>query len=856
LERPRDLDKLPVPMGDSKSGPNESVTQVAEESFVRARPIQIERGTVLAGRYQVEDTIGKGGSGIVLRVFDRLAQNVVALKVLKSELAHDGKWERRFSRELRLGRPIQHPNVCRIFDIGEADGHRFLTMELAHGGSLRDELKRPGARDRPVADKLADARAVISGLAALHAAGVVHRDFKPDNLLRMDDGRLVLSDFGLATDTANAPGATVMVGTPHYMAPEVLAGEPATSRSDVWALGVVLHEIFFGQRPERRSVSFDGSERGPLRPSLPVERAILGLSERCLADTPFDRPADAAVVVDLFERIVSSGGTPGRGRRRRPWLLTGMSALTIVGLVLALRHFGGGVRTDRPAASSPGAPLIATGTPIDWSTSAKTISEVPGRVYCFSLADDRTARLVWGTPRRSEEVDIISGARRPSPIAKDTYETGCPQLSPGGKRLLFSGRTQGGASEIRLSDFADGHSPSVITSGDEPVWLTDDSFLYNVDGGHVGVFSVPTMSLTLLADPAVGKQRVIVEKSASRAGDVIALLVGSETSELAVVIYEGRNFEKQSTFAIPAARRIQFSEDDPGQLFLYYQASKSISTLAELDWRRGVVRNVGRYSGFDILQPELARSPDVQAQRLVLLVRRTSSDVWRYDGQRRERLTSSGDVYSAARSSRGELLLSKWAESGDVAIWRQALDGTLKQVTFGSRDVGPRFSDDDQTWAYADYARKSIMICADLSGRCRVLRQDEFLPTSPTFSPGGERLAYLTEVGASKLVIISTKDGTVQGSWDAHNECPPVWSSATTIWSLEAASGRYYWCEHDALTSAKTGKRFEVPGVQSTVGEMQCSPPAISNDSPFVQHERIERAEVSKLLSVEPPPSR
>ena len=88
---------------------------------------------MLAGRYQIEDIIGKGGSGIVLRVFDRTAQNVVALKVLKAELARDAKWERRFSRELRLGRPIQHPNVCRIFDIGEADGHRFLTMELAAG---------------------------------------------------------------------------------------------------------------------------------------------------------------------------------------------------------------------------------------------------------------------------------------------------------------------------------------------------------------------------------------------------------------------------------------------------------------------------------------------------------------------------------------------------------------------------------------------------------------------------------------------------------------------------------------------------------------------------------------------------
>ena len=151
-------------MNSSGPGSKDSVTEVAEESFVRERPPDIERGTVLAGRYQIEDIIGKGGSGIVLRVFDRTAQNVVALKVLKAELARDAKWEKRFSRELRLGRPIQHPNVCRIFDIGEADGHRFLTMELARGGSLRDELKRGGALERPIGEQdWRTRRAVIAG---------------------------------------------------------------------------------------------------------------------------------------------------------------------------------------------------------------------------------------------------------------------------------------------------------------------------------------------------------------------------------------------------------------------------------------------------------------------------------------------------------------------------------------------------------------------------------------------------------------------------------------------------------------------------------------------------------------------
>jgi len=230
-----------------------SVTAVADEPAVtRERAPDVKPGDVLAGRYQIEAILGKGGSGVVLRAFDRVSATVVAVKVLKPGLTHDPRWEKRFQRELRLGRPIRHPNVCRIFDIGDADGYRFLTMEFATGGTLRDLVKKNQPL-RPLPERLTDAAGVIAGLAAIHAAGIVHRDVKPDNMLRMEYGRLVLSDFGLATDLPDSTMVSVFVGTPHYMAPEVREGDPATTRSDVWSLGVVLHEIFFGKRPEKRS---------------------------------------------------------------------------------------------------------------------------------------------------------------------------------------------------------------------------------------------------------------------------------------------------------------------------------------------------------------------------------------------------------------------------------------------------------------------------------------------------------------------------------------------------------------------------------------------------------------------------
>jgi serine/threonine protein kinase len=280
-----------------------SITALAGPSVVREPRLDVEPGMVLAGRYQIEAVLGRGGSGVVLRAFDRAAQMLVAVKVLDQNLVHDSHWSRRFVRELRLGRPIRHPNVCRIFDIGEGDGHHFLTMELATGGTLRDLVKRGGPL-RPLPERLADARAAISGLAAIHEAGIVHRDVKPGNMLRMQDGRLALSDFDLATELPAAASESLVVGTPYYMAPEIRAGEPATAGSDVWALGVSLHEIFFGRRPKRQSSPVVSS---------PVERAMLALCERCLVDNLLERPAHARGVARLFDSALIHWERPLRG---------------------------------------------------------------------------------------------------------------------------------------------------------------------------------------------------------------------------------------------------------------------------------------------------------------------------------------------------------------------------------------------------------------------------------------------------------------------------------------------------------------------------------------------------------------
>jgi serine/threonine protein kinase len=264
--------------------------------LLRETVIELTPGSVLAERFQIRRVVGKGATGVVLEADDRVSRSLVALKVFKPEIATDERWQEIVGSELRHARKIQHPNVCRIYDAGDADGYRFLSMEFATGGTLRQRIKEGGPQ-RTDEERIADARAVVNGLAAIHEAGIIHRDVKPDNVLRMEDGRLVVTDFGLAI----APGQTTFmsgysgaVGTPSYMAPEVALGGDATMASDVFSLGVILHELFFDRRPE-----WETTKRGRFlkppgeKPRSRLQKSMMRLCCECLEELAPRRPTPA-----------------------------------------------------------------------------------------------------------------------------------------------------------------------------------------------------------------------------------------------------------------------------------------------------------------------------------------------------------------------------------------------------------------------------------------------------------------------------------------------------------------------------------------------------------------------------------
>ena len=201
-------------------------------------------GAMVDDRYRIIGLLGRGGMGEVFRADDLRLGQPVALKFLPPSVERDPARLIQFHNEVRTARQVSHSNVCRVYDIGEANGQHFLTMEYVDGEDLSSLLRRIGRL--PEDKALQIARQICAGLHAAHERGVLHRDLKPANIMLDREGRVRITDFSLAA----AAGAIedVRAGTPAYMAPEQLAGREVTVRSDVYALGLVLYELFTGRR--------------------------------------------------------------------------------------------------------------------------------------------------------------------------------------------------------------------------------------------------------------------------------------------------------------------------------------------------------------------------------------------------------------------------------------------------------------------------------------------------------------------------------------------------------------------------------------------------------------------------------
>lgn len=285
---------------------------------------QLASGCVLEGRFVVIRLLGSGGMGEVYEAEDlKLQRERFALKVIRPDFAFKRGLQERFQREVVLGRSIAHPNVCPVREFFTSLGPRgeiwFFTMKLLTGETLATRLRRTGPL--PIDQAVRFATQIAAGLDAAHQARIVHRDLKPGNIFLEEHAsglRAVVTDFGLAHELSQTVGAKAtehVVGTPSYIAPEVMRGEPATIRSDLYSFGVVIHEMLFGGRPGSSSREKVSSQR---------LRRFRSVVERCLQPNPELRYATAGEVA----AALASADGPWVTRRR---LITGAAAAMIAG---------------------------------------------------------------------------------------------------------------------------------------------------------------------------------------------------------------------------------------------------------------------------------------------------------------------------------------------------------------------------------------------------------------------------------------------------------------------------------------------------------------------------------------------
>jgi serine/threonine-protein kinase len=360
---------------------------LAAPTEVFVTTVELRPGTLFHGRYEIQSPLGRGGMGMVYRARDRTLDETVAIKVLRPDFGQDPRMTERFKSEIKLARRVRHKNVCAIHDYGEDRGLLYISMELVEGVDLKRILREHGAL--PAAQAYELGIQIAEGLQAVHEAGIIHRDLKSPNI--MVDGRVArLMDFGVAKrfgeGTVTATGN--IVGTPEYMSPEQAQGRKLDFRSDIYALGIVVYEMFTGRVPFRGETPISTilkhiNDPPPLDgpPALGIPEDLKPVLRRCLAKDAADRydtardaaealrearspsrrqvpmPTDALraptlsagpTLSETRPTLPAGGGAPRRSALLQPWLLA-LPLVAAGGGLLVMRMRSESTAPARPA---------------------------------------------------------------------------------------------------------------------------------------------------------------------------------------------------------------------------------------------------------------------------------------------------------------------------------------------------------------------------------------------------------------------------------------------------------------------------------------------------------------------------
>jgi eukaryotic-like serine/threonine-protein kinase len=727
------------------------------------------------GAYEILGVIGAGGMGVVYRAHDTRLKRDVALKLLPDIADGDARARAMLLHEARAAAALNHPSICTIHDVGDATGVPYIAMELVAGETLHAILRRrPMSPERVcrIGHQVADA------LEHAHAHGIIHRDFKTANVMITPDGRPKVLDFGIASQL-RAPDDPTRTGTladPHgraagtlaYMAPEVLQGRGADVRSDVWALGVVLHEMTSGRSPFERQTDSDLAAAilrdapAPLPSGTPS--ALARIIERCLAKEPDQRPARAGEV-SLALDVASPPSTataPAARAWYRPAAMALAAVVVVAGVFAVLR-----VRSADPAPSASTARLA---NPVQVTTDVGVEQfaawSPDGRTLAYSDRHDRFLSAdVWVT-------QVGGGA----PINRTADYAGLdeyPSWSPDGTQIAFySGRDGGGC---YVMPALSGPARKVATTGsldrNPPQWSADGRTLSCVGSTGAEVF-IDVVSLDngvsqrQLALPGAGR-RMFVSKS--RDAQMYALVSGFNLNADVTQLWVLHVPSNRSIAVTDGRSRVLSPSWSPDGRWLYYLSNAG----GGMDlWRQGMG---GEGALMGPPQPVSSgigmRSAAISSDgaRVVYSQGRRLSNVWRVPllparpatWADATQLTFDQAYIEYVDVSRdGARLAVSSDRSGNQDLWAlPASGGEMQRLTTDpTPEWAPTWSPDQSTLAFYAYrtGERQVYTMPATGGPWRQITDGPGTSLAPSWSWDGSKIASYGGVGG---ILISPVDG-------------------------------------------------------------------------------------------------
>ena len=712
----------------------------------------------MIGPYRVLSLLGAGGMGEVYLAEDTRLRRRVALKLLPPEFTHDEERIRRFEREARAASALNHPNIVTIYEIGQSNGTYFIATELVEGQTLRDFMPRARTQMKEALNVIAQ---TADALSAAHAAGIVHRDVKPENIMLRPDGYVKVLDFGLAKLTEPAPAREpadnqtenirtetgAVMGTVAYMSPEQALGQEVDHRTDIFSLGVVLYELMVGAHPFRgptAAATFDGLlNHDPPDPLIsnpqisPELERIIGRALEKDRELRYQTASDLRAELKRWQRTLDS--SPRTGTRRhaltsRVRRAAGGMRLVKVGLALMVLLVVGALVFVAMRRWLPREHKKALG-----NLSFAQLTDQSGIEWFPSLSPD--GKSVVYASKASGNWDLYLqrvGGRNPLNLTRDSNAADTqPTFSPDGERIAFrSDRDRGGIfvmgatgeSVKRLTDF--GYHPAWSPDGREIVYCThniedpNDRTLERSDIWIVNVASGETRQLTGetigdAAQPQWSPHGGRIAYWSRRKGGQRDLFTIPASGGTPIPVTDDAAFDWNPVWS-PDGKFLYFASDRGGQMNL---------------WRIPIEENTGKVTG----PAESLTTPSPYAQHLS----------FSRDGHRA--------VYVSEVSSKNIL---KAGFNPDTAV----LTGRPIPVTQGFKHTSqPNLSPDGQWFVYSTQGEQQedlFIIDKDGASAPRQLTDDHFKDRHPRWSPDGQRIVFYSDRSGRYEAWTINRDGS------------------------------------------------------------------------------------------------